>query len=108
MMMAVIVACIWLACLLSYLASPKQQLTGFSLPKSIGWGAFVLFNAAALYGLNQLFIIVTAMLIWCTLTMAMWLTLTLMAAYFKQRMLLTNAVGMGIFLVVMLVGNHVA
>ena len=102
--MTLMVILAWLGCLFAYLASPKQRLLAHNLPRLLAWAFFVLLQGVAIYLLGASFHPITAFLIWLALIMAMWLSLTLLAAHWAGRLWRVNLMAVALFSAVMLIG----
>jgi hypothetical protein len=98
------VSFLWLGCLFAYLASDKQQLISFPLPKLLSWslcGIAVLF---ALWGFSHSYSVLVASLVVLICMMTMWILLVLVASHYKGRSIWVSSLGFALFVSIVLVG----
>ncbi|MGK0410142.1 MAG: hypothetical protein ACJASB_002304 [Shewanella psychromarinicola] len=98
------VSSLWLGCLFAYLASDKQQLISFPLPKLLSWslcGIAVLF---ALWGFSHSYSVLVACLVVLICMMTMWILLVLVASHYKGRSIWVSSLGFALFVSIVLVG----
>jgi hypothetical protein len=98
------VSSLWLGCLFAYLASDKQQLISFPLPKLLSWslcGIAVLF---ALWGFSHSYSVLVASLVVLICMMTMWILLVLVASHYKGRSIWVSSLGFALFVSIVLVG----
>lgn len=83
----------WAGCLLPYLASRRQLLTDFTLPRPLAWSGFGVALALATLLLSSTYNVVSATLLASTCVMCVWPGLILAAPHLRSRPLLLNVLG---------------
>lgn len=77
--------CVWLACLLAYLGSEKQQVLDKPLNKLSAWIGFLLLNAMACYQLVNQYAELSACVMLLVLVSLMWIIIVLSAPHVKTK-----------------------
>ncbi len=76
---------VWMACLLAYLGSDKQQVLDKPFSKPLAWLGFIVFNSVACYQLIGQYAELSASLMLLTLIMMMWIVIVLSAPHIKAK-----------------------
>lgn len=97
---------VWLACLLSYLASNQQRLLVRPLSKQYSWMSFALILGVAFYLLSTKYLVVVSGLILLIQVMCIWLVIVFSASHFPKKLVSLNLVVLLFFgLIALTAGN---
>ena len=107
LMKLLMVALVWLACLLPYLSAKSQRLLNTPLAsKALVWFCFSLFIVLAVFVVPHGYSALVASLIVLMLCMCLWIGLVFLSSHLSMKVVSVNALVLVLFSLVAITGAH--